>query len=274
MSVVDEGSGPAIVFVHGNPSWSFLFRDLIVDLRPEFRCVAPDHLGCGLSDRQPRPLRMQDHSQNLRTVLDTLGIAEYMLVAHDWGGAIGAHRAGLDPDRVKGMVFANTAAFPMKGMPWQIRLARVPVLGRFLMEKCNLFATGAAKRGVVRPLSYAAADGMLWPWMDPRRRRAVSAFVGDIPRSKGHPSRPTLVETERNLEKLRSKPCLLPWGMKDFCFDERFLNEWIRRLPDAEVARFEEAGHYLFEDAGAALRERMASFARTVHPRPANRTER
>lgn len=62
--------------------------------------------------------------------------------------------------------------------------------------------------------------------------------------------------------------------MKDFCFDERFLNEWIRRLPDAEVARFEEAGHYLFEDAGAALRERMASFARTVHPRPASRTER
>jgi len=273
LSVVDEGEGPAIVFVHGNPSWSFLFRDLILDLRANFRCVAPDHLGCGLSDRQPKRCRMRDHSKNLGEVLDSLGVGEYLLVAHDWGGAIGAHRAGLDPERIKGMVFANTAAFPLKRMPWQIRLARMPVLGRFLMEKCNLFATGAAKQGVVQPLSFGVADGLLWPWLEPKARRAVSAFVEDIPWTKRHPSRPTLEETEANLEKLRTKPCLLAWGLRDFCFDEVFLEEWSRRFPEAEVVRLDEAGHYVFEDGGADLRERIADFARRVFSLSMGRTE-
>lgn len=264
LSVVDEGAGPAIVFVHGNPSWSFLYRDLILALRGKFRCVAPDHLGCGLSDRQPEPLRMVDHSRNLRTVLDVLGVREYLLVAHDWGGAIGAHQAGLSPDQVRGMVFANTAAFPLKRMPWQIRLARVPLLGRILMEQGNLFATGAARQGVVQPLAPAVADGLLWPWIEPEARRAVSAFVHDIPWTKSHPTRPTIEETERNLVNLRSKPCLLPWGLRDFCFDEVFLEEWRIRFPDAEVLRFEDAGHYLFEDAGQELRERVVEFAASV----------
>jgi len=266
LSVVDEGSGPTIVFVHGNPSWSFLFRDLILDLRKRFRCIAPDHVGCGLSDASPGPVRMRDHSENQGKVLEALGVTEYLLIAHDWGGAIGAHRAGLEPKRVKGMVFANTAAFPLRRMPWQIRLARVPVLGRILMERFNLFATGAARQGVVRPLSLAVEDGLLWPWREKARRRAVSRFVEDIPWSKSHPSRSTIEEASTNLERLRSKPCLLAWGMRDFCFDEIFLEEWVRRFPEARVVRFENAGHYVFEDGGDELRKVIREFVEEVYP--------
>jgi len=264
LSVVDEGDGPAVVMVHGNPSWSFLFRDLILDLRGSFRCLAPDHQGCGLSGPQPRRLRMADHSANLGRVLDEAGVGEYLLVAHDWGGAIGAHRAGLEPDRVRGMVFLNTAAFPLRRMPWQIRLARVPLLGRILMERFNAFARGAVRQGVVRPLPPAVEEGFLLPWALPGSRRAVSSFVADIPMSRRHPTAATLGEAEANLAKLRDKPCLLAWGMRDFCFDGAFLDEWIRRFPEAEVERYPGAGHYVFEDAGAPLRDRIAGFAAEV----------
>lgn len=264
LSVVDEGEGPVVVMVHGNPSWSFLYRDLILQLRGRYRCIALDHQGCGFSTDQPHRMRMAEHSHNLGQVLDELGVERYLLVAHDWGGAIGAHRAGLQPERVEGMVFLNTAAFPFRRMPWQIRLARVPLLGRILMERFNLFALGAAKQGVVEPLSTAAADGMLFPWMPADSRKAVSAFVDDIPWSAKHPTRDTILETEKNLKKLQSKSCLLAWGMKDFCFDEKFLEEWIRRFPHAEVERYPEAGHYVFEDAGQPLLDRVDQFVGSV----------
>jgi len=162
LSVVVEGEGLPIVMVHGNPSWSFLFRDLILTLRNRYRCIAPDHQGCGFSSPQPHRMRMAEHSQNLESVLDGLGVDRFILVAHDWGGAIGAHVAGRHPDRVAGMVFLNTAAFPLRRMPWQIRLARIPFLGRLLMEKGNAFALGAARQGVVKPLSPAVSEGFSW----------------------------------------------------------------------------------------------------------------
>jgi haloalkane dehalogenase len=203
---------------------------------------------------------MADHSANLGQVLDELGVGDFVLVAHDWGGAIGAHAAVRDPGRVKGMVFLNTAAFPARRMPWQIRLARSPVLGRFLVERCNAFAAGAFRKGVVRELAPAVADGFRLPWIDRRARRAISAFVEDIPRGPRHPSWDSLREAETGLASLADKPCLLAWGMKDFCFDESFLGEWIRRFPEAETERFAEAGHYVLEDAGEALVSRIEEF--------------
>lgn len=250
--------------VHGNPSWSFLFRDLILRLRDRFRCIAPDHQGCGFSSAQPHRMRMEEHSRNLEKVLEELGVKKFILVAHDWGGAIGAHQAGLDPDRVAGMVFLNTAAFTLNKMPWQIRLARVPILGRVLMERFNAFVLGAARQGVVQSLRPAAADGLLYPWLQRSSRTAVSAFVEDIPWSKSHPSRTTIEATEKGLIALKDKPCLLAWGMQDFCFDEVFLNEWIRRFPHAEVERYPEAGHYVFEDAGEALLDRIDAFVSSI----------
>lgn len=264
LSVVVEGKGLPVVMVHGNPSWSFLFRNLILGLRDRYRCVAPDHQGCGFSSPQPHRMRMAEHSRNLGTVLDELGVERFVLIAHDWGGAIGAHRAGLHPERVAGMVFLNTAAFPVRRMPWQIRLARVPLIGRVLMERFNAFALGAAKQGVVRPLSPSAAEGLLYPWRERRSRRAVSAFVEDIPWSRSHPSRSTIEETEAGLAALAGKPCLLAWGMRDFCFDKVFLEEWIRRFPDAAVERYPEAGHYVLEDAGEPLVERIGAFVDSI----------
>jgi len=134
------------------------------------------------------------------------------------------------------------------------------------MEKGNAFALGAARQGVVKPLSPAVSEGLLYPWREPRSRRAVSAFVEDIPWGKGHPSRKTLEEAEAGLAGLAAKPCLLAWGMRDFCFDSVFLGEWIRRFPRAEVERYPEAGHYVFEDAGEPLLKRIEGFVDSVSP--------
>lgn len=260
LSVVNEGEGPVVVMVHGNPSWSFLFRDLILRLRSSYRCIAVDHQGCGLSDPQKAPLRMEQHSDNLGMVLSELGVNRYALVAHDWGGAIGAHRAGLQAEKILATVFLNTAAFPVHRMPWQIRLARVPLLGRILMEQFNAFAIGAARQGVVNPLAEAVEDGFLFPWRERKSRRVVSRFVEDIPWRRSHPTWKTILQAEKGLKNLATKPCLLAWGLKDFCFDEVFLNEWIQRMPNAEVERYENAGHYVFEDAGEPLLERIEVF--------------
>lgn len=260
LSVVDEGAGDAILFLHGNPSWSFLYRDLVLDLRNRYRCIAPDHQGCGLSDPQSKRLRMADHSGNLVRLLDELAVDRFHLVAHDWGGAIGAHLAGSMPDRIKSMTFMNTAAFRIRRIAWRIRLARTPFLGRFLMERYNAFARAAITMAVVEPLSPAVAEGFLYPYQNREKARSTANFVADIPRSASHPSWKTLLETEESLGSLREKPVFLPWGMRDFCFDEPFLEQWIDHFPNAVVQRYENAGHYVLEDAGEDLRPRIAEF--------------
>jgi len=260
LSLVDKGEGDVVLLLHGNPSWSFLYRDLILDLCPRFRCLAPDHQGCGLSDPQRSQLRMRDHSHNLELLLENLGVESFHLVAHDWGGAIGAHLAGLMPERIKSMTFMNTAAFRIKRIAWRIRLARTPVLGRYLMERHNAFARAAVTMAVVEPMSQAVAEGFLFPYRKRDKARSTANFVADIPRSPSHPSWSTLLETEENLAKLRDKPVFLPWGMRDFCFDAPFLEQWKEHFPHALVQPYEDAGHYVLEDAGPDLRDRISRF--------------
>ena len=261
LSVVDHGDGPAVVCLHGNPTWSFFYRDLIAEAgHPGFRWIAPDHLGCGFSDRQPRPQRLADHAAHLERALAELGVEEYFLVAHDWGGAIGATVAGRQPERVRGLVFLNTAAFPFGWMPWQIRAVRTPLLGRYLMIRHNLFARAAIRMAVEHPLPEAVAEGFLLPYGTPDRRAAIAQFVADIPMRPSHPSYATLEACGENLARLRDKPCLLAWGLADFCFRGRFLREFQRRFPRAEVEERPQAGHYLLEDAGRELRDRIRSF--------------
>ena len=260
MSVVDEGEGDTILFLHGNPSWSFLYRDLILDLRGRFRCLAPDHQGCGLSDPQTGRLRMRDHSNNLERLLEERGVESFHLVAHDWGGAIGAHLAGRMPERVKSMTFMNTAAFPIDRISWRIRLARFPVVGRYLMERHNAFARAAITMAVVEPMCPAVAEGFLFPYHSREKARSTANFVADIPRSRSHPSWSTLQETEENLAKLRDKPVFFPWGMRDFCFDAPFLERWKTYFPNALIQPYENAGHYVMEDAGEDLRDRVGAF--------------
>ena len=261
MSYLDEGSGPAVVMVHGNPSWSYLYRNLVTQLKATHRCIVPDHLGCGLSDKpQDYPYRLQNHIDNLETLLDQLQVDKCVLVVHDWGGAIGMGWAGLHPDRVAGLVVLNTAAFHSNRIPFRIAVCRWPILGPLLVRGLNGFARPATFMAVHNKMLPEVAAGFLHPYDSWKNRVAVLRFVQDIPLQENHPSFHTLSNVEASLGRLQDKPMLLCWGGEDFCFNDHFYEQWQRRFPAANSYYFPEAGHYVLEDAFAEIMVLLTPF--------------
>jgi cis-3-alkyl-4-acyloxetan-2-one decarboxylase len=253
---IDVGAGPPVLLLHGNPSWSYMYRRLIAALRDRHRVVAPDHIGMGRSDKPPRaayPYDLARRVADLERLLDCLDLDEPLtLVVHDWGGMIGLAWAVEHPERVARLVLMNTAAFPMpegKRLPTVLRLVRVPVLGEVLVRGLNAFALGAALVGVRRrPMPAAVRRRYLAPYRSWQRRVAIQAFVDDIPLRDGDRSYPIVAATAARLDRLAAVPTLVCWGMRDPVFDADYLAEWERRMPHADVHRI-DAGHYVLEDA-------------------------
>jgi haloalkane dehalogenase len=254
---LDEGAGDPVVMVHGNPTWSFYYRKLVLALRDRFRCVVPDHIGCGRSDKPP-PDRydysLESRIDDLTALLEQSGVLENVtLVLHDWGGMIGAAWAVRHPERVKRLVVLNTGAFHLpagKRLPMSLRLGRNTRLGKWLILKRNAFCRGAARWCVTRrPLAPEVRQAYLEPYDSPEHRIAVLRFVQTIPLKPSDPGFNIVTEVGQGLAKLRDKPVLVCWGMRDFVFDRHFLAEWERYFPGAEVHRFTDAGHYVLEDA-------------------------
>ena len=263
MAYLDEGSGLPVVMVHGNPSWSYLYRNLITGLRDRYRCIAPDHLGCGFSDKpQDYPYRLANHIDNLEHLLDRLAIARCVLVVHDWGGAIGMGWAGRHPERVAGVVVLNTAAFPADRLPLRIAVCRWPLLGPFLVRSLNSFARAAIFMAVSRPMRAEVAQGFLAPYDNWFNRIAILRFVQDIPMEDSHPSWSTLLAVEDSLHRLQHRPFLMCWGGRDFCFNDSFYQEWQRRFPLAEAHYFAAANHYVLEDALPEIQPLIDAFVR------------
>jgi cis-3-alkyl-4-acyloxetan-2-one decarboxylase len=271
MHYLDEGKGEPVVMVHGNPSWCWLYRDLIAALKSKYRCIAPDHIGMGLSDR-PDDSRYQytldsrvaDFTAFMERIVPTGPVT---LVVHDWGGAIASAWAVRNPDRVRRMVVLNTAAFPMlagKRLPATLRLVRNTRFGAFLVERFNAFAVGAARTSTARRLSGKARAAFVAPYDSPIARRAVLRFVQDIPLTESDPAYATLAETGKGLQLLADKPMMILWGLRDFVFDRDYFEEWCRRFPKAEAIGFADAGHYILEDVGPTIVPRIEDFlART-----------
>jgi pimeloyl-ACP methyl ester carboxylesterase len=255
---VDEGRGDPILFVHGNPTWSFCWRRLIQRFSGRYRCVAPDHIGCGKSDKpQDWSYRLADHIANLQTLVESLDLRAITLVVHDWGGPIGLGLAGLEPERFARLCILNTAAFPSSRMPWRIALCRIPGLGEWAVRGVNGFAAAAAVLATARGLEPQVKAGLLAPYGSWRDRIATHRFVKDIPMSPRHPSYHTLAAVEAGLARLQGLPAVLVWGEKDWCFTPHFREEMSRRLPQAEVVREESAGHYVMEDAPEAVAQAL-----------------
>ena len=255
------GAGPVVVLMHGNPSWSFLWRDLIKSLSAKgFRCIAPDHLGMGLSDKPAKYLGLADRIRHVETLVDTLGVKAFHLCVHDWGGAIGGGLAGRRPDAVGRIVVTNTAAFLSPDIPFRIAVCKWPVFGPFIVRAFNAFAGPAAWMSVTKPLSPAVKRGFLLPYDSYANRRAVANFVQDIPLDAAHPTYATLAEVDANLAKLTGKPMFIAWGGRDFCFNHKFLATWKQRFPAARVHCVEDAGHYVLEDAGETLIPEITAF--------------
>ena len=260
MHFVDEGQGDPVLMVHGNPSWSFFYRDLIGELKSTHRVIAPDHIGCGRSDKpndDHYDYTLSSRLSDLGTLVDSLDLRDITLVVHDWGGMIGMAWAAQHADRIARLVVMNTAAFPLptsKTFPASLALARTPGIGALLVRGANAFSRGAVRHCVTRrPMSKAVAAGYLEPYDSWAHRIAVHRFVQDIPLGENDRAYPIMKETGEALVHLAHKPMLICWGLRDFVFDHHFLEEWIRRFPNAEVERFEDCGHYVLEDAGEEI---------------------
>ncbi len=271
MHYVDTGAGAPgatpVVMVHGNPTGAFYYRTLVDALAPTRRCIVPEHIGCGQSDKPSDaayPYTVARRIDDLGALIDHLSLGDEIdLVVHDWGGMIGTGWATRHAERVRRIVVLNTAAFhlpPTKRMPWQLTASRLPGLGAVLVRGFNGFCRYAARHCTTRPLDAATRARYLAPYDSWHNRIAVHRFVQDIPLAPSHPSWATVDAVERALPSLATKPMLIAWGMRDFVFDRHFLDGWVSRFPDATVHRFDDAGHYVLEDAGDRIAPLVTEF--------------
>lgn len=265
---LDEGSGDPIVMLHGNPTWSFYYRNLVLALRDKYRCIVPDHIGCGLSDKPPDSLydySLKSRVDDIEALLDQLRLRNNLtLVLHDWGGMIGMAFAARHPERVKRIIATNTGAFLLpkeKRLPGSLWLGRNTRLGAWLILKHNAFCRAAAKWCVTRrPLPPEVRAMYLQPYDSPEHRIAVLKFVQTIPLKPSDPGYDIVSDTAASLSKFATVPMLLLWGMKDFVFDRHFLAEWQRQFPHAETHTWPDCGHYLLEDATDEATMRVREF--------------
>jgi cis-3-alkyl-4-acyloxetan-2-one decarboxylase len=266
----DDAARETLLFVHGNPTWSFAWRNLIKGLSADYRCIAVDHIGCGFSDKpQDYSYRLAQHIENLQRLVCQLDLTRVTLVAHDWGGAIGLGVVARIRERFSRIVLCNTAAFRSQRIPWRIAVCRWPGLGVLGVRGLNLFARAALSMAVVRHdrMNPEVCRGYLAPYGSWNDRVAIHRFVQDIPLHAGHPSYATLVEVEESLARLAETPVLLVWGERDWCFTPEFRQEFERRLPHAETLAIADAGHYVFEDAHERIVPRIREFL-AAHRRP------
>lgn len=269
---LDEGSGDPVVMLHGNPTWSFYYRNLVLGLRDAYRTIVPDHIGCGLSDKPDDTqynYRLAERVSDLEALLDHLGVTKDLtLVLHDWGGMIGMAYATRYPDRIRRLLILNTAAFHLpkgKRLPWSLRLCRSKFLGPLLVRGLNAFCRGALNYCAVQPLSEAVRAAYLAPYDSWPNRIAVLRFVQDIPLQPGDASYAVVSQVEQRLPTLQDVPMLICWGERDFVFDGEFLNAWKERFPHANVHTFAGAGHFVLEDASSDLIPLVRSFL-LAHP--------
>jgi haloalkane dehalogenase len=268
MHYLDEGRGDVLLLVHGNPTWSFYWRNLVLGLRDQCRLVAIDHIGCGLSDKPKHyPYCLAQHVQNLARLVRELDLRGITLVAHDWGGAIGLGAALAEPDRFARLVLLNTAAFRSRRIPLRIRLCRVPLLGSLAVRGLNAFARAALWMAVEKRerMTPAVRQGLLAPYDRWANRQAIHRFVLDIPLSPRHSSYAALEGIEQRLPRLAGRPVQLIWGMRDWCFTPHFLERFQVFFPHAEVNELAGAGHYVMEDAYEQVVPLVREFL-TRHP--------
>lgn len=247
---LDEGSGDPLLMVHGNPTWSFYYRNVVTALRDRYRCIVPDHIGCGLSDKPSAwGYRIPDHVDNLVHLIDQLDLHRATLVVHDWGGAIGYLAALQRPERFKRFVVFNSAVFLLP-LPRALTVFRLPLYGPAVIRGLNGFLRFGLRFAVVHKDRFEGPvrEGYLAPYDTWANRVAVLRFVQEIPIEPGHPNRSLIPELDRNLHKFQSMPHLVVWGRKDWVFHEGYLQGWRERFPDAEFHVLEDASHWVVEE--------------------------
>jgi cis-3-alkyl-4-acyloxetan-2-one decarboxylase len=275
---IDIGTGDPVVMIHGNPTWCYYYRNVVDALKSTHRCIVPDHVGCGYSDKpllNEYDYSLKSRIDDLEALLDHLNVqSNITLIVHDWGGMIGMGYAVRHPGRIKRIIAINTGCTslpPGKRLPWLLKVGRNSRLGAWLILKKNAFCRAAAKWCVTRrPLPPDVRAMYLKPYDTPANRIAVLKFVQTIPLAKGDAGWDIVKDVEANLHRFAQVPTLLLWGMKDFVFDKHFLAAWQKHFPHAETHTWPDCGHYLLEDAGGEaimqIREFLAPVPADVAP--------
>jgi len=249
MHYVDEGQGEPILFVHGTPTWSFLYRHLIADLARDHRCVAPDNIGFGLSAKPPGwSYSVAAHAGNLASLVDRLGLRDITLVVHDLGGPIGLSLALERPELVRRLVIFNTTLWPLEGAFAPPPAARLlgGALGRFLYLRLNISPRSLLPMiyGDRAKLTPAIHRQYLAPFPAPADRHGLFAFARLMAAGA-----PDLAPLWASRAALAGKPALLIWGMRDVAFGPTYLARWRELLPAAQVVEVPGAGHFVQEEA-------------------------
>ena len=262
MHYIDVGASDVpVVMLHGNPTWSFLYRDIIHALGKDIRCLACDYPGFGFSDHPPGyGYTPEEHAEWTRAWLDSLDLPPFILVVQDWGGPIGLSYAVENPDRIAGLVVLNTWAWPADFKATIFSSILGGPIGKHLCLQRNFFADKLVKNGMYykRRKSDEVFRAYVDPFPGPHERYGTYVFPRAIRKSHA-----MLARLERQLASLREIPAELVWGMKDQAFgSEAVIRQWLSHLPNADVTRLEKASHYLQEDQpdaiADAIRRRLA----------------
>lgn len=245
---VDEGGGDTVLLLHGNPSWSFLYRKIIAGLKSDFRCLALDFPGYGLSDPPPSyRFTPREHSEVLERFVDRLQLKDLTMMVQDWGGPIGLGFGGRRPELVRRVIIGNTFAWPL-GTERRLRMFSWIMggpIGRTLTFAFNFVPRAFFARGFAQKLPAEVREMYLAPWRD-RSRRAAAVIA---PRQL-IAATPYLREVEASLPKLADRPALIVWGLKDVAFRAAERQRFEQLFPTHTTVLFDHASHFLQEDVG------------------------
>lgn len=265
LAYTDVGSGPAVLMLHGNPTWAALYRHLIRALAPNYRCIAPDYIGFGRSSKPAGwSYRPEDHASHIEAFVRHLGLDDITLMLHDWGGPIGLSYALRHPHRVKRFAIFNTWGWPLTHDP-KVRafslLLGSPV-GRFLIERYNLFGRAILPSAFGDP---GRLSGEAWQhYLTPLRAGPARTASWVFPRAllgSTHWLRALWADRHR----IANHPALLCWGMQDAAFGSpRYLQRWMGLFTRPTVHRFPSVGHYVPEEAGTRLNGIVSAFLQTT----------
>ena len=267
---LDEGNqdGPVVLMLHGNPTWSYYYRNLVKSMSDRYRVIVPDHMGCGLSSKpQNYDYTLDNHIKNVQSLLKYLKIENFHLVVHDWGGAIGFGVATRSPSSVLSATVMNTAAFRSTDIPFRINICKTPIIGEPFVRALNAFAWPATFMASKKPLKKEIRKGYLFPYNNYKNRIATAKFVQDIPMTQDHPSYKTLKDVEDGLSSITC-PVQILWGEQDFCFTPKFREKWSEFYPKAKVEKFQKAGHYILEDERDSIINHINQFVDNIAASP------
>ncbi len=264
---IEEGSGKhTIVMIHGSPAWSFMFRYLIAELSKTYRVIAVDHLGCGLSDKpQNYNYRLEDHIDNLETLLLAKNLENITLLMHEWGAAIGMGFAIRHSRRIEGLAIMNSFAFSQRRFsPWRVMPFRIPFFDDKLIREMNLLLWLVLHFGPAKPLPPLVRQGYLAPYGSYEERIGILEFVRDIPLDPENASFEVLLEVEHGLWRFRDHPVTILWGLRDKIYNRDYLRRWRENYPAASLLELPDAGHYLQEDEPDAVLAHLREFMKKI----------